>query len=1107
VTVALANNPGGGTLHGTLTVKAVNGVADFPDLTVNASGTGYTLRAASGGLGPATTNPFNVTGFTPAQIRSAYGINSLSLDGTGQTIAVVVAYDNPYISQDLDRFDRQFGVAATGPTLYQQYGAASSFLTVLNQDGQAALPVGSDPSGQWEREGALDVEWAHALAPGAKIALIECNGAQDVPTQLDNLMNGVATAGRLGASVVSMSWGFDEGSDVPQALEQRYDGYFAARGVTYLAATGDSGAPGQYPAYSPNVVAVGGTSLELAGAGSYVREEGWFDSGGGTSQYEPEPPYQLAVQSTGTRTIPDVSFDGDPATGVVVTDPSNNPVGSPWSVLGGTSLATPCWAGLIAMVNQGRVAAGRTPLNGPGPTQAQATLYALQVLPGAYFHNNLGGHNGTNTNGLKNPAGYDEVTGLGTPMADLVVPALVNFVAGTTTNVSSAADPSVNGEVVTFTAVVTAQVRGSGPATGAIQFQVDGHNLGSPVGLSGGTATSPGIALATGSHTVTANYINSDGDFVNSSSSLDQEVNPVTSGNVAAVLAAISTVTVDAVSDADLQAIVTAVDALPTPAHPATITVNVSPGTFSDITVSPPPGVTLVIIGNGSATTFVGQSPALTVTSGSVVFENAVLTTATNAPTILVEGGSLALRDDDIEESTGFAQAAVAFAGGTLDLGTAGDPGNNILNLNVPGAFLQSPTAAGITAIGDTFEVRGTPLAASLVTISALASSAGTSVYGDRVQLTATVTPVGPGTPTGTVDFFDTTTNTDLGTEPLGVVDGMAQAVLTPSGLAAGSHSITATNRGDSTFTFSSGAFLQTVTPAPLTITADNQTKVYGAPLPALTASYSGLVNGDTPATFATAPNQPPALATTATAVSPVLGSPYPISVGGAADPDYVISYVNGTLTVTPDATTTAVTSSADPSLLNQAVTFTATVSPVAPGAGQPTGTVQFQVDGANVGSPVTLVNGQAAWTTSSLSAGSHTITAAYSGDSNFLGGSGQVVQAVHFRFGGFLPPLAQGRSDNLGRTLPIKWQLTDADGNSITGLSSVQSLQVQPVDAQGHPLAPPFNPAASGGTGLRYAGNHYAFNWDTKGLQAGSYEIELTLADGTIQTLVVQLG
>ena len=180
--------------------------------------------------------------YTPAQIRSAYGINSLSLDGTGQTIAIVEAYNDPQLYQALDLFDSQFGLTSSGPNLFDQYGAATSFLTVLNQYGQATSLPSTDPNGagtdNWEVETALDVEWAHAIAPGAQIVLVEANSQS-----LSDLMTGVATAAsQPGVSVVSMSWGFAEGQTVFSADENAYDSYFVHPGVTFVASTGDYGA-------------------------------------------------------------------------------------------------------------------------------------------------------------------------------------------------------------------------------------------------------------------------------------------------------------------------------------------------------------------------------------------------------------------------------------------------------------------------------------------------------------------------------------------------------------------------------------------------------------------------------------------------------------------------------------------------------------------------------------------------------------------------------------------------------------------------------------------------------------------------------------------------
>ena len=141
-----------------------------------------------------------------------------------------------------------------------------------------------------------------------------------------------------------------------------------------MASTGDYGtADPEYPAFSPNVVAVGGTSLTLNADNSYNSETGWgyysstvgafIGSGGGISLYEPEPAYQHGVQSTGYRTTPDVSFVADPATGAWIADPYNLPADNPWEVVGGTSLSAPSWAGLIALVDQGRVAAGEATLS------------------------------------------------------------------------------------------------------------------------------------------------------------------------------------------------------------------------------------------------------------------------------------------------------------------------------------------------------------------------------------------------------------------------------------------------------------------------------------------------------------------------------------------------------------------------------------------------------------------------------------------------------------------------------------------------------------------------------------------------------------------------
>ncbi len=142
-------------------------------------------------------------------------------------------------------------------------------------------------------------------------------------------------------------------------------------------------------------------------------------SGGGLSLYEPEPSYQQGVQSTGSRTTPDVSMVADPATGAWIADPYNLDPSDPFEVVGGTSLSAPAFAGLVALVNQGRVAAGEATLNSASPTETQQALYSL---PQADYNSITSGSNGYTAN-----AGYNLVTGLGTPVADLMVPDLIDY--------------------------------------------------------------------------------------------------------------------------------------------------------------------------------------------------------------------------------------------------------------------------------------------------------------------------------------------------------------------------------------------------------------------------------------------------------------------------------------------------------------------------------------------------------------------------------------------------------------------------------------------------------------------------------------------------------
>jgi subtilase family serine protease len=261
---------------------------------------------------------------------------------------------------------------------------------------------------------ALDVQWAHAIAPRATILLVETPS-----NSLNNLLAGVDTAVRNGASAVSMSWTAGEFSG-----ETGLDNHFVSNGVTFLAASGDKGTGAAYPAVSPYVVAVGGTSLALTPDGSYQNETAWSGSGGGLSTIEREPSFQaqfaIPNDPRGYRGSPDVSYNANPGTGYAVYDSVGINGYSGWFQVGGTSAGSPQWAALIAIVNSLRAAARKANLTG-----TNTALYSLaKTAPSADYYPVTQGSNGKCGSVCTASAGYDYVTGLGTPQASAMIAAL-----------------------------------------------------------------------------------------------------------------------------------------------------------------------------------------------------------------------------------------------------------------------------------------------------------------------------------------------------------------------------------------------------------------------------------------------------------------------------------------------------------------------------------------------------------------------------------------------------------------------------------------------------------------------------------------------------------
>jgi subtilase family serine protease len=317
--------------------------------------------------------PVQQVSYTPSQVRQAYGFDHIAGDGTGETIAIVDAYHAPNVATDLASFNSTYHISGTG-----------GLTTVYAQGSQPAFNDG------WAQEITLDVEWAHAIAPGANILLVET-----ATNSFDDLLGGVDYARQHGATVVSMSWGGYEFRG-----ETGYDFHFADSNVTFVASSGDFGGAVQWPSASPNVVAVGGTSLTLTSSDDYKSETGWGGSGGGVSKYEAKPSYQIGVGGTGAkRTVPDVAYVADPNTGVKVIYNGQN-----W-IFGGTSVGAPQWAALIAIANQGRA-------SHLGSVQTLNALYVGYKNDKVDLNDIIAGSAGGN----RALAGYDMVTGIGSPI-------------------------------------------------------------------------------------------------------------------------------------------------------------------------------------------------------------------------------------------------------------------------------------------------------------------------------------------------------------------------------------------------------------------------------------------------------------------------------------------------------------------------------------------------------------------------------------------------------------------------------------------------------------------------------------------------------------------
>jgi subtilase family serine protease len=341
-------------------------------------------------------------GYGPAQFHGAY---TLPTEATGsQTIAIVDAYDDPSVRNDLTTYDNTYGLKEF-PTCSSS-SASSCFLKV-NQNG-ATSPLPSKNAG-WALEIALDVETAHEICQNCKIVLVEAN-----TNSIPNLDAAEDTAFKLGATEISNSWGTE--SEYSGEVEQNT--HFNRKSVAITVASGDNGYNKfGFPAASKTVIAAGGTTLKLTSSNGWESETAWKGSGSGCSIDFAAPAWQnktlLGWSATGCgsqRGVADVAADADPNTGAAVYDTTKYFGQAGWFQVGGTSLASPLIAGVYALAgNAGTVEYPATlPYGNVSSYGYTSSLSALHDVT-------VGSTGSCGTTACNAGPGYDGPTGVGTP--------------------------------------------------------------------------------------------------------------------------------------------------------------------------------------------------------------------------------------------------------------------------------------------------------------------------------------------------------------------------------------------------------------------------------------------------------------------------------------------------------------------------------------------------------------------------------------------------------------------------------------------------------------------------------------------------------------------
>jgi len=319
---------------------------------------------------------------TPAQLVKCYSVDKLSCRGSGVTIAIIIAYHYANLQNDLNTYCNIFQMPRKNIIIHTMPGAKTN--------------------SEWAFEECLDVQTICAIAPNANILVVEAKTASD-----GDLIAAINYAKQQGATVVSMSWGGGEDST---AL--RFDSVFNGR-VSYLASSGDVALQLNYPASSPNVLAIGGTNLQLNSDGTRYKETVWSQGGAGMSRIFGLPQYQRGLGLV-RRQMPDISAVADPNTGLIVC------YGGRFYVVGGTSLSCPVIAGIVGCINSQRLLLRKPVLNtnASSVNSVQMCLYKIIYQNPSIYRQALYDVTGGRDGNITATTGFDYCTGLGTPNAD-----------------------------------------------------------------------------------------------------------------------------------------------------------------------------------------------------------------------------------------------------------------------------------------------------------------------------------------------------------------------------------------------------------------------------------------------------------------------------------------------------------------------------------------------------------------------------------------------------------------------------------------------------------------------------------------------------------------